>query len=152
MSPGMAPTLLLVLALASASGCAAYYLPGTYPQEFVLGQVLRGTHARCAPPVYTSGLPRCAGSHDAGPAPRSAARGPSGRAQAPHAVSVLCAADVNSLTSPETELPFDYYSLPFCRPPEGVKAAISSINPGTILTGARIENSPYNFSVMVRVV
>ena len=60
------------------------------------------------------------------------------------------AADVNSLTSPETELPFDYYSLPFCQPPEGIKNTISSINPGTILMGARIENSPYNFSIMVR--
>jgi transmembrane 9 superfamily member 2/4 len=62
---------------------------------------------------------------------------------------LLCAADVNSLTSPETELPFDYYTMPFCKPPEGVKKSLSSINPGTILMGARIENSPYNFSMMV---
>eukprot|EP00798_Chlamydomonas_sp_ICE-L_P015250 gene15250-21332_t len=30
-------------------------------------------------------------------------------------------AKVNSLTSFDTELPFDYYDLPFCRPPEGVQ-------------------------------
>jgi transmembrane 9 superfamily member 2/4 len=55
---------------------------------------------------------------------------------------------VNSLVSSETEMPYDYYSMPFCKPPEGVKKASGSINPGTILLGIRIENSPYNFSVM----
>ncbi len=59
------------------------------------------------------------------------------------------AADVNSLISPETELPFDYYSMPFCWPPEGIRSSMGSINPGTILMGSRIENSPYNFSVKV---
>ncbi|KAK9907506.1 hypothetical protein WJX75_004955 [Coccomyxa subellipsoidea] len=77
----------------------AYYLPGTYPQEFFLGQTLQ--------------------------------------------------AEANSLTSSETELPFNYYSLPFCKPPEGVKKSINTINPGTILMGTRIENSPYNFSMLV---
>ncbi len=51
--------------------------------------------------------------------------------------------------SPETELPFDYYSMPFCAPPEGIRSSVGSINPGTILMGSRIENSPYNFSVKV---
>ncbi len=60
-----------------------------------------------------------------------------------------CAAEVNSLTSSETELPFNYYSMPFCKPPEGVRKSVSSINPGTILAGSRIENSPYNFSMRV---
>lgn len=60
------------------------------------------------------------------------------------------AAEVNSLTSSETELPYNYYTLPFCKPPEGVKKSLSSINPGTILMGSRIENSPYNFSMLVR--
>ena len=39
--------------------------------------------------------------------------------------------------------------MPFCKPPEGVKKSASTINPGTILMGIRIENSPYTFSVMV---
>ena len=39
--------------------------------------------------------------------------------------------------------------MPFCKPPEGVKKALSSVNPGTILLGTAIENSPYNFSMLV---
>ncbi|KAK9828105.1 hypothetical protein WJX81_004518 [Elliptochloris bilobata] len=58
-------------------------------------------------------------------------------------------AEANSLTSSETELPYNYYTLPFCKPPEGVKKSLSAINPGTILMGSRIENSPYNFSMLV---
>ena len=58
-------------------------------------------------------------------------------------------AEVNSLTSSDTELPYDYYSLPFCKPQTGVKKTLSSINPGTILAGTRIENSPYNFTILV---
>ncbi|KAJ4952259.1 hypothetical protein NE237_029091 [Protea cynaroides] len=50
---------------------------------------------------------------------------------------------VNSLTSIETEMPFSYYSLPFCKPPEGVKD--SAENLGELLMGDRIENSPYRF-------
>ena len=50
----------------------------------------------------------------------------------------------------QTEMPYDYYSMPFCKPPEGVQRATSTINPGTILLGIRIENSPYNFTIMVR--
>jgi transmembrane 9 superfamily protein 2/4 len=56
---------------------------------------------------------------------------------------------VNSLVSSETEMPFPYYSMPFCQPGEGVKKSASTVNPGTILLGIRIENSPYEFSVMV---
>lgn len=59
------------------------------------------------------------------------------------------AAQVNSLTSFETELPYEYYTLPFCKPPEGVKKAARATNLGTILQGLRIENSPYNFTTMV---
>ncbi|KAK6944398.1 Nonaspanin (TM9SF) [Dillenia turbinata] len=52
---------------------------------------------------------------------------------------------VNSLTSIETEMPFSYYSLPFCKPPEGVKD--SAENLGELLMGDRIENSPYKFKM-----
>lgn len=45
-------------------------------------------------------------------------------------------------------MPFDYYSMPFCKPPEGVQRATSTINPGTILLGIKIQNSPYNFTIM----
>jgi len=47
---------------------------------------------------------------------------------------------VNKLDSVITQLPYDYYSLPFCQPAkiEGVPE-----NLGEILTGDRIENSDY---------
>mmetsp|Transcript_3544 Transcript_3544/g.8825 ORF Transcript_3544/g.8825 Transcript_3544/m.8825 type:complete len:694 (-) Transcript_3544:103-2184(-) len=57
-------------------------------------------------------------------------------------------AEVNSLRSFETELPFDYYSLPFCKPVGGVRPSSSNVNIGTFLTGQRLENSPYNFTMM----
>lgn len=59
------------------------------------------------------------------------------------------AAQVSSLTSFDTELPYDYYSMPFCKPGDGVKKAANTANPGTILEGIRIENSPYNFTMKV---
>ena len=38
-------------------------------------------------------------------------------------------------------MPFDYYSLPFCKPEGGVVVAAENL--GEFLTGDRIENSPY---------
>ncbi|XP_017697425.2 transmembrane 9 superfamily member 11-like [Phoenix dactylifera] len=52
---------------------------------------------------------------------------------------------VNSLTSIDTEIPFGYYSLPFCKPQEGIKD--SAENLGELLMGDRIENSPYRFKM-----
>ncbi|GLT97675.1 hypothetical protein SLE2022_152300 [Rubroshorea leprosula] len=52
---------------------------------------------------------------------------------------------VNSLTSIDTEMPYSYYSLPFCKPQEGVKD--SAENLGELLMGDRIENSPYKFKM-----
>lgn len=49
---------------------------------------------------------------------------------------------VNKLTSVHTQLPLDYYSMPFCEPPNGPKK--SSENLGEFLTGDRIESSPYS--------
>jgi len=46
---------------------------------------------------------------------------------------------VNSLTSIETELPYSYYSLPYCQPPVGPKK--SAENLGEILMGDQIESS-----------
>jgi transmembrane 9 superfamily member 2/4 len=48
---------------------------------------------------------------------------------------------VNSLTSTHTQMPRDYYRLPFCRPGDGPKMA--SENLGEFLTGNKIQNSPY---------
>ncbi len=59
------------------------------------------------------------------------------------------AAQVNSLTSFETELPYEYYTMPFCKPEDGVKRISDAANLGTVLMGIRIENSMYNFTMMV---
>ncbi|PKU68841.1 transmembrane 9 superfamily member 11 [Dendrobium catenatum] len=63
----------------------------------------------------------------------------------PHKYQIgdLLSVKVNSLTSIDTEMPFGYYSLPFCRPLEGIKD--SAENLGELLMGDRIENSPYRF-------
>ncbi|KAH6819250.1 Endomembrane protein 70 protein family [Perilla frutescens var. frutescens] len=54
---------------------------------------------------------------------------------------------VNSLTSIETELPFSYYSLPYCKPQGGIKK--SAENLGELLMGDQIDNSPYRFRMNV---
>lgn len=56
-------------------------------------------------------------------------------------------AKVNSLTSIETELPFSYYSLPYCQPLGGIKK--SAENLGELLMGDQIDNSPYRFRMNV---
>ncbi|XP_057767243.1 transmembrane 9 superfamily member 12 [Salvia miltiorrhiza] len=56
-------------------------------------------------------------------------------------------AKVNSLTSIETELPFSYYSLPYCKPQDGIKK--SAENLGELLMGDQIDNSPYRFRMNV---
>jgi len=50
---------------------------------------------------------------------------------------------VNKLTSTRTQLPYEYYSIPFCRPENIVSSAE---NLGEVLRGDRIENSPYEAS------
>ncbi|XP_047321434.1 transmembrane 9 superfamily member 11-like [Impatiens glandulifera] len=62
-----------------------------------------------------------------------------------YAIGDALSVKVNSLTSIDTELPYSYYSLPFCKPPEGVKD--SAENLGELLMGDRIENSPYRFKM-----
>lgn len=51
---------------------------------------------------------------------------------------------VNKLTSTKTQLPYSYYSLPFCHPENIVD---SRENLGEVLRGDRIENSPYVFKM-----
>ncbi|XP_048435260.1 transmembrane 9 superfamily member 12-like [Pyrus x bretschneideri] len=52
---------------------------------------------------------------------------------------------VNSLTSIGTGLPLSYYSLPYCKPPEGIKK--SAENLGELLMGDEIETSAYRFKM-----
>lgn len=53
---------------------------------------------------------------------------------------------VNKLSSVHTLLPYDYYSLNFCKPADGVKPY--SENLGEFLRGDRIENSAYQISML----
>lgn len=50
--------LVAALALATVARAAGYYLPGTYPQEFFIGQQLQGkqmhTAVICSMPVATA--------------------------------------------------------------------------------------------------
>jgi len=52
---------------------------------------------------------------------------------------------VNRLTSSKTQLAFDYYDLPFCKPEGGIKNAAENL--GEILTGNKIENTPYKLNL-----
>ena len=48
--------------------------------------------------------------------------------------------EVNKLTSTKTQLPYEFYSLPFCLP---TKKVATTENLGEVLAGDVIENSPY---------
>lgn len=51
---------------------------------------------------------------------------------------------MNKLTSTITQLPYDYYSLPYCRPNK-VKHVAENL--GEVLRGDRIENSLYSLEM-----
>ena len=53
-------------------------------------------------------------------------------------------------SSVHTQLPFDYYSLKFCKPPGGVKPY--SENLGEFLRGDRIENSAYEVCKLTMII
>ncbi|PVD23032.1 hypothetical protein C0Q70_16294 [Pomacea canaliculata] len=49
------------------------------------------------------------------------------------------------LTSTKTQLPYEYYSLPFCHPPNGI--VYKTENLGEVLRGDRIVNTPYKVNM-----
>ncbi|CAK9177384.1 unnamed protein product [Ilex paraguariensis] len=53
---------------------------------------------------------------------------------------------MNSFTSFVTEIPFSYYSLPFCMPQEGVNDSAMNLL-GELLMGDKIKNYPYRFKM-----
>jgi transmembrane 9 superfamily protein 2/4 len=53
-----------------------------------------------------------------------------------------------SMTSVKTQLPYDYYSLPFCGPDD---KNYKSLNLGEVLRGDRIVNTFYRFQLMKEV-
>eukprot|EP00958_Prasinococcus_capsulatus_P027601 scaffold5681_cov377-Prasinococcus_capsulatus_cf.AAC.19 len=56
----------------------------------------------------------------------------------------LISLKVNKLTSIKTQLPYEYYSLPYCRPDPIINSAE---NLGEVLRGDRIENSLYQVRI-----
>ena len=67
-----------------------------------------------------------------------ALRPPCTPARAPQKDLILL--KVNKLSSVKTQLPYEYYSLPYCRPEKIIPFAE---NLGEVLRGDRIENSLY---------
>eukprot|EP00967_Tisochrysis_lutea_P135498 scaffold240545_cov36-Tisochrysis_lutea.AAC.3 len=53
---------------------------------------------------------------------------------------------VNKLTSTKTQLPYEWYDLPFCRPAEIV---YKGENLGEVMRGDRIQNSPFEIKMNV---
>ncbi|CAE8630769.1 unnamed protein product [Polarella glacialis] len=53
---------------------------------------------------------------------------------------------VNKLTSAKTQLPFGYYSLPYCQPEGGIKEAVENL--GEQMTGDLVENSAYDINLL----
>ncbi len=53
---------------------------------------------------------------------------------------------VNAMTSTHTQIPKDYYRMPFCKPKGGPKMA--SENLGEFLTGNKIQSSPYVINML----
>ena len=53
---------------------------------------------------------------------------------------------VNKISSVKNQLPYEYYSLPYCRPE---KIQQSAENLGEVLRGDRIENSLYQIQMRV---
>jgi transmembrane 9 superfamily protein 2/4 len=53
---------------------------------------------------------------------------------------------VNAMTSIHTQIPIDYYRLPFCKPYKGPKMV--SENLGEFLTGNKIQSSAYHISML----
>ena len=51
---------------------------------------------------------------------------------------------MNKLSSAKTQLPYEYYSLPYCRPPQIISSAE---NLGEVLRGDRIVNSKYQVRI-----
>ena len=52
---------------------------------------------------------------------------------------------VTKLTSTKTQMPYDYYSLPFCKPS---KIGLQRENLGQVVSGDRVENSVYKVRII----
>lgn len=53
--------------------------------------------------------------------------------------------NINAITSVHTQIPLDFYAMPFCKPMVGPMTANQSL--GESLTGNKIQNSPYSLKM-----
>ena len=60
----------------------------------------------------------------------------------------MCAVQVEALTSIKTQLPYEYYVLPFCHKGVDMRAQ-DALNLGEVLRGTRIYETPYKFNMGV---
>lgn len=60
----------------------------------------------------------------------------------------MCAVQVEALTSVKTQLPYEYYVLPFCHKGVDMRAQ-DALNLGEVLRGTRIYETPYKFNMGV---
>lgn len=120
MLPVLASALLLLLAASTAS---AFYLPGVAPRDYAKGDAIGVKVIK-----YVSSHTEASGRTLVDPAEQMLIP------------RLCCCLDVVRLDSIKTQLPYDYYSLPFCRPPAVEESAE---NLGEVLSGDRIENSMY---------
>lgn len=101
---------------ALATPAAAFYLPGVAPQDYAkVRRPARAMPRLCVPPAR-SGWPLLELTQTL--ASRRLAPLPPPRVQGDK-VGIK----VNKLSSTKTQLPYDYYSLPFCKPPTIVNSA-----------------------------
>ena len=52
---------------------------------------------------------------------------------------------VNKLSSSVTQLPYNYYTMPFCKPNVDIVNAVENL--GEVLHGSVIQNSPYDLQM-----
>ncbi|KAL9270395.1 Transmembrane 9 superfamily member 8-like protein [Drosera capensis] len=148
-SSSLISSFLFLLLLVNGSQC--FYLPGVAPQDFDKGQVsvdlvlldsdLDGNSLGCG---FGDGSMELRSGESLG--------------FTVYAFTEICNSKfllrlvqgdplmvkVNKLTSIKTQLPYTYYSLPYCRPDSIVDSAE---NLGELLRGDRIENSPFVFKM-----
>ncbi len=115
--------LTLIFLIAFIGSCSGFYLPGVAPYDFKRGETvdLKVNKLRYAFLHITLKLYKLLDS--------------------PHSLLY-----VYSPSSVHTLLPYDYYSLKFCKPKGGVKPY--SENLGEFLRGDRIENSAYEVRLL----
>lgn len=140
--PAVASGMLLAvatLAVVAPRLASAYYVPGTYPQEFYERDPLQ-PYVNSLTSQVTE-VRAWLWHFAAGPFSLAA---PLDRLTATRPLLLLLP------KQKKTQLPYEHYTMPFCRPAEGIQRIGNTANLGTILSGLRIENSPYMFHMMVR--